>query len=122
MVGELIDTLKFLVDGLSQCKGIGSGSKLLQFCELERIGLRTSGHTVKRCLGLVIAAFELGTEARLADQFHRRQKQVLEGSQLVSVKIIDRLLDHKRIVAQVAEDFTHVSPVFLLDMSIVVFL
>jgi hypothetical protein len=32
MVGELVDALKFLVDGLSQRKGIGSVCKLLQLC------------------------------------------------------------------------------------------
>jgi hypothetical protein len=60
----------------------------VSFCSsaLERIGLRTSGHTLKRCLGLVVAAFELGTDARLADQLHGRQKQVLEGSKFVSVR------------------------------------
>jgi hypothetical protein len=67
MVGELVDALKFLVNDLSQRKGISGVSELLQLCELERIGVRTSGHTFKGCLGLVIAAFELRTDARLAD-------------------------------------------------------
>lgn len=121
LVGELVDALKFLVDGLSQSKGIGSVSKVFKRCYFERIGLRASRHPLKGGLWLVIAAFELGTDARLTDQLHGRQEEVLEGSQFVSVKIIHRLVGRKRVIAQVAEDFAYMGPVFLFDMGVVVF-
>ena len=45
----------------------------------------------------------------------------MEDSQFVLVKIIDGLLGRFRIVAQVAKDFAYMGPVFLFDMSVVVF-
>src|SRR3974377_1779690 len=78
-------------------------------------------HPLKGGLWLVIAAFELGTDALLTDQLHRRQKEVFEGSQFVSVNILHRLAGRKRVIAQVAEDFAYMGPVFLFDMGVVVF-
>ena len=37
------------------------------------------------------------------------------------VEIVDGIESLWEIIAQVAQDFTHVSPVFLLDMGVVVF-
>ena len=103
LVGELVDALKFLLDGLSQGKGIGSVSKFFKLCQFERIGLRASGYTLKGRFGFVIAAFELGANVRFADQLHGWQEEVLEDSQFVSVKIIHRLAGRLRVIAQCAD-------------------
>ena len=68
----------------------------------------------------IIAAFELGADPGFFDKLHGGQKQVLQDSQFVLVKIIHGYLSGLRVVAQVAKDFAYMGPIFLFDVSVVV--
>ena len=71
-------------------------------------------------MGFIIAAFELGAYPSLFDKLHGGQKQVLQDSQFVLVKIIDGYLSRLTVIAQVAKDFAHMGPIFLFDVSVVI--
>ena len=71
-------------------------------------------------MGFIIAAFELRADPGFFDKLHGGQKQVLQDSQFVLVKIIDGDLSRVGVVAQVAKDFAYMGPVFLFDMSVVI--
>jgi hypothetical protein len=66
-------------------------------------------------------AFELGVDPDFLDELHGGQKEVLQNPSLVLVEIVDGIESLWGIIAQVAQDFTDVSPVFLLDVGVVVF-
>src|SRR5215831_8537756 len=71
--------------------------------------------------GRDIGSFQSGTDSTFLHELHRRLEKVHHRAQFVSVEIIDGLQGGWRSIAQVANDFTHMGPVFLFDMSVAVF-
>ena len=63
----------------------------------------------------------MGAQANLFDDLHRRPKEIHHPNDFVLVEIVHGVESGLRVIAQVAQDFTHVGPVFLFDVSVVVF-
>src|SRR2546428_734384 len=86
--------------------------------------LTGSAWTVKQPLqgglGFIIAAFKLRADASLFDQLHRGEKQILQDSQFVLIKLVHGSLSWRGVIAQIAKDFAHMGPIFLFDMGIVI--
>ena len=120
MVRHLIDALKFLLQAFSQFKGIGLIAQPLEFLGLDGIGLRTVKQPLQGGLGFIIAAFKLRADASLFDQLHRGEKQILQDSQFVLIKLVHGSLSWRGVIAQIAKDFAHMGPIFLFDMGVVI--
>ena len=78
MVGHLINALKFLLQAFGQLEGIGLVAQPFKLLDFDGISLGALKQALQRGLRFVIAAFELRADARLLNQLHRGEKQVLQ--------------------------------------------
>ena len=62
-----------------------------------------------------------GIDALLLLEFQAGAKEVLEGAPLVAIKIIHEINQIRLIEAVIAEELAHMRPVFLFDVSAIVF-
>ena len=82
------------------------------------IGLQQS---LARCFGRMIFFDVFGVNALLLLEFQGGAKEVLEGAPLVVIKIIHEIDQMWLIEAVIAEELAHMRPVFLFDVSAIVF-
>jgi len=118
----VLDRFEPLIDAPGHCEGIEAIALSTEpgHCLL---GENTGGDDAfQRGLRGIVGALEPGTNPGLGCEFDRRQEEILELAQFVVVKVVDRREGLWRIEAGVAKQLAHMSPVFLLDMGVVVFL
>ena len=62
-----------------------------------------------------------GVDALLFLEFERRAEEILEDTPLVAIKIVHKIDQLRFIEAVIAEELAYMCPVFLLDVSAIVF-
>ncbi len=120
--GEVIDAGEFAIDGLGKGEGVESGPEAQQRLDLRWVPRAGRHETVERGLGTIVDTFEARAHASLAEELHRWLEEVHHQPELVAVQIVDRGDGLGRIIAVPAQELADVSPVFLLDVGVVVLL
>lgn len=116
----MVDTLQFFIDDLRKVEGIEGVAQLFQLSYFQGISLFPSTDSLERGLRLIVNSFQLGAHTHLAHQLDRREEEVLEEPQLVTVEFVHRFDGSPGVIALVAEQFADMSPVLLLDVGIVI--
>ena len=74
---------QMLVDGLRKREGVEGGPEVLEVGHPHRHGLGAGLDALERGLGAIVHAADAGPHPGFAEEFHRRQEQVLEEPQLM---------------------------------------
>src|SRR2546425_6386277 len=88
MIGEGIEALELVIDGLGEGKWIEAIPQGGQGRNRGGIAARGRLHSLERRAGGVVAPAEARADALLAHELDRGQEQVLEQAQLVAVEIV----------------------------------
>lgn len=88
MIGERLEALELLIDGLREDEGVEALAEGEQGRDLRPIMLRGGLDPVERHLGGVVATAQARPDPQLGDEFDRGQEEGLEQPELVSVERI----------------------------------
>ena len=105
----------------ARAKGSSWARSAASWGDLHRVGPGAGLHALERRLGRSYTRRTRAPTRTLRTQLHRRQEQVLEEAEVLTVEAVHR--GHRRggVVADVAHQPAHVRPVLLLDVGVVVF-
>jgi hypothetical protein len=118
---QLPDLFQLRIDALGERKGIRPSQHPSEGRDLDGICLGARQHAGPRGLGPIIAADQPGAVPALAQQLHRRLKQILEEPQ-VRIERLERGQGRGALVAIPPDELAHMGPVLLLDVRIVILL
>ena len=98
MIRERVEALLLLLDPRGERKGIEGGVQACQRRHLGRVGGRTGADAIQRGLRWAIDAADPAADARLLDELHRGQPQILQQPQ-IRIQRVERGQGGQRVIA-----------------------